>query len=133
MTAAGDYWVATSGCPSAPAVLLPHASCAVTINFRPTGSGPRSGSLTLTAASGIQHTALLAGNGTAPTLAFDQDKLDFGSQPVGGTVSLPLTIRNAGSGQVTVTAMRATAEFAVSGTCPLLEAAQSCPVKVDFV
>jgi len=132
ITATGDFWAA-GNCPTAPAALGPGAACTLTITFRPTGPGLRTGSVTMAGPAGIQHTALLTGTGTAPTLAFDHDRLDFGGVVVGGKQSQPLTIRNSGSGEAVVSAMRTTADFAVSGSCKSVGPAQPCVLTVGFL
>jgi hypothetical protein len=75
---AADFSVGSSTCPSVP--VPPEGTCAVTVKFAPSATGPRVGTLRLSDNETIPLTIIMKGTGTAP---------GGGSTGGGGTTSSP--------------------------------------------
>jgi hypothetical protein len=135
--ASGDF-PQTHNCPISPATIGPSASCTISLTFRPTGGGTRTGLLTLADnASGNPHNVNLTGTGVAPTISVLPTSLDFGDQRVGTTsAAQAVTVTNTGGGPATIFSISTSAEFAQTGNCPLspatLAASASCSINVTF-
>jgi archaellum component FlaF (FlaF/FlaG flagellin family) len=77
------------------------ANCIVEVAFRPTGTGTRAASLSISDnATGSPQTVPVSGAGTA--LHISNEVLDFGNIAVGSSSSLILTLRNLGSRSISV-------------------------------
>ncbi|WP_187290230.1 choice-of-anchor D domain-containing protein [Terriglobus saanensis] len=112
----GDFVLSANTCGS---TLPPQAGCTLSITFKPTASGARSGTLTLSSDSGI-HTASLTGVGTsAATDILSPTALNFpntvatttsSAQTVtltnNGDIALTLIATSITSGDFTVTSLR---------------------------
>jgi hypothetical protein len=130
VTASGDF-AATTLCSSVPAT----QSCLVNVTFTPTAAGSRSGTLTISDdAQGNPHSVALTGTGVASTANFIPASLNFGSQTV-GSVSAPqmITLTNTGNGQMTVTGVQVTGDFAQTNNCTTVAANNgTCTAIVTF-
>ncbi len=142
-TNAGDF-AQTNTCPLVPSLLAANATCTISATFRPTATGTRSASITLTddAPNGMQTIAL---NGTgapgAPAVTLSPTTLAFGSQAV-NTSSAPqtTTLRNSGTGPLTISTIALVGTNATSytqtNTCPIspatLAAGATCTATVTF-
>lgn len=128
--------------------LAAKASCTVQLSFTPTGTGPATGSLSLTSnASGSPHSVALTGSGVpvAPQLAWTPaaSALNFGSGTVGAALaSQTLTLANQGPGSASITELHLAgsnaADFMIDGSSSCqaggsLDAGSSCSVVVGFV
>jgi YD repeat-containing protein len=81
IVASGDFIVPTKTCGSS---LAPQTNCTISVAFKPTAVGTRTGTLMITDnASGSPHTVSLSGTGTAVTLS--PTALTFSPQLVGTT------------------------------------------------
>lgn len=110
---AAQFAIASNGC-AAPTVLAPGAACSVDVTFRPTSTGAKSASLTVTDnAAGSPHSAALTGTGAAPQIAVSPASLSFGNQRV-FTFSNPQTVTVSNPGAVDLVISGAT----ITGTNP---------------
>jgi F5/8 type C domain/Pectate lyase superfamily protein/Abnormal spindle-like microcephaly-assoc'd, ASPM-SPD-2-Hydin len=116
------------------------ASCTVSVTFKPTATGARTGSLTVNA-GGTTNTVSLSGTGTtsgggggSATLTASPSSLAFGSEPVGSkTAAQTVTVTNAGTAAASVSSVSAAAPFAQTNTCgSSIAAGASCTVSVTF-
>lgn len=126
----GDF-SATTQCSSIPA----SQSCAISVTFLPTAAGTRTGTLTINDnAQGNPHTVALTGTGIASAASFNPTSLNFPSQSVGSTSSpQAITLTNSGNGQLTVTSIQATGDFAQTNNCGTVAANNgTCTVQVTF-
>ncbi len=115
------------------------ASCTISVTFKPTQAGSRTGEVTITdSAFNSPQTAPLTGTGTGPVVSLSSP-LTFAAQLVGTpSNSQTVTLTNTGNANLTLTAMGATGPFAIasSGTSCLLSnpvaALGACTVAVTF-
>jgi uncharacterized repeat protein (TIGR01451 family) len=116
----------------------PLSSCTVTLVFRPTVVGPRSGTLAVSS-NGGNATLNLAGEGTptaVPAISVSVGALQFPSQTV-GTTSPPQTIKvsNGGTAPLQVAGVSVSGDFAIASGCtaasPLAPSA-ACVIDVTF-
>jgi hypothetical protein len=102
-----------------PATLNPGQSITLQISFDPTTAGTVNGSITIStnSLSGAISTVALSGTGIAnPVLMLSATGLDFGSDPVGTPLTLPVKLTSGGSSSVTVSSASITgAGFTFSG------------------
>ena len=114
------------------------ASCSVTFSFRPSATGARSATLTLTSNANNGAALLsLAGTGAAlatPSVSLVPASLAFGNQTVGVTsTGRSVTLNNNGSGALLISGIAATSGFAVSHNCGAsLAASASCTLTSSF-
>ncbi|MFJ4848288.1 choice-of-anchor D domain-containing protein [Streptomyces sp. NPDC088733] len=130
LAASGDF-AQTSTCgTSVPA----NGSCTVSVTFRPTATGERTGTLALTA-GGNTSTVSLTGTGTAPgpVLNTNPAALTFAGTVVGSTAAAQtVTVTNSGTSAATVSAVAATGDFSETDNCGSLPVGSSCVVTVAF-
>jgi hypothetical protein len=112
-----DFSLAGSTCPTTNTTTTIAAStdpakavCYYLVTFTPTSKAAKTGSLTLTGASGATDTATLAGTGTGP-LTISPSPASFQSVGVGSSFTLTLTVTN-NSAATDVTA----ASYTLTGT-----------------
>jgi|HubBroStandDraft_6_1064221.scaffolds.fasta_scaffold00044_20 hypothetical protein len=126
----GDF-AATTQCASIPA----SQSCTISVTFTPTVAGSRSGTLTISDnAQGNPHTVALTGTGIASAASFSPPSLNFALQAVGST-SAPqaITLTNTGNGQMTVTSVQVTGDFAQTNNCGTVAANNgTCTAQITF-
>ncbi|GAA3449488.1 Ig-like domain-containing protein [Dactylosporangium matsuzakiense] len=93
-----------TGLPATGTVLAPGQTIAVGVSYVPTTSGPHTGSLSISGANGVA-TVQLKGQGVTggAELTIDPGELDFGTVPVGTSVTKTLTVANAGNLGLTIT------------------------------
>lgn len=139
-TTAGAFG-ATSNCPSPPAALQAGSRCTIELRFSPSASGPASGALRLTSNAFNQPIDVaLTGRGTAASVIFGFQHLDFGSVPV-GSASAPLTVglTNSGTAPLSITSIAVPVGFRlVQHTCPIAPAHtlaphDSCSLALAFI
>lgn len=133
IAASGDF-VATNNCGP---TLAAGANCTVTVIFKPTVSGSRSGTLAVTDnAPDSPQSAALTGSGAdpAPAIAISPASLNFAATTVGDTSGAQaVSVTNTGSADLTFSAIAASGDFAQSNTCgATLAAGKSCTVAVTF-
>ncbi|WP_202871743.1 choice-of-anchor D domain-containing protein [Kribbella pratensis] len=110
------------------------ASCTVSVTFRPTAAGSRSGNLTVNA-SGITNTVPLSGTGVAPgpILNANPASLSFPDTQVGSSSSAQtVAVTNSGTTSATVSGVTATGDFSQTNNCSALAVGASCTVTVTF-
>ncbi len=108
------------------------AACSICVTFSPSGTGTRTGKITVTDSDGSSpQTTVLSGLGTlvelSPTL------LNFGGVALGSTATLPLTLANVGPTTVSITSMRANTDYTASNNCGSSVAPSgTCTINVTF-
>jgi hypothetical protein len=139
VTATGDYSAGNGTCPANGGALAGGASCMVAITFKPTVTGQRTGTLSVTtSASTGPLTVALTGIGATSQLTATPASLAFGNIAVGSAANATLTLSNAGTLTATGLANSITgpnaAEFAVTTPCTVTQLApnQGCTQVVTF-
>jgi parallel beta-helix repeat protein len=130
ITAGGDF-AQTNNCGSS---IAASGSCTVSVTFRPTATGNRTGSLTVDA-GGITNTVSLAGTGTAPgpVLGTSPGGLSFAGTVVGSTATAQtVTVTNSGTTSATVSGVTVTGDFSQTNNCTTIAVGASCAVTVSF-
>jgi hypothetical protein len=131
ISTAGDF-IQSHTCGSTLAVL---ASCTISVTFKPTLRGGRSGTMSIgdNAAGSPQSISL---NGTGTVVEFSPSSLNFGLHRIGDVHSLSTTLTNTGSTPLSITSITitgATAAFSQTNSCGSSVAAQgSCSITVRF-
>jgi Abnormal spindle-like microcephaly-assoc'd, ASPM-SPD-2-Hydin len=108
--------------------------CDINIVFKPTASGIRTGTLTVSASGQTIQVIQLTGNGTAPAETLTPTALAFEPQLTGTTsLPLPVQISNSGTGPLTITSLQISGDFAQSNACgsPVIPGT-NCVVQVTF-
>jgi hypothetical protein len=119
--------------------VVPGGFCVVTVVFRPSAVGTRSGQIIVTSNAGsTPQTVDLTGIGLAASMSLDPSVLSFGSQQV-GTAAAPQVIRLTSSGPaaLSIDSIVASGDFQVaSHTCDIRPEYQpvgtSCKIEVIF-
>ena len=132
ITASGDF-SQTHTCGSSVAA---GASCTLSVTFKPTATGSRSGTLTITDnASPATQTVSLTGTGVAaPTVSLSPTSLTFPAQAVGsGSSAQSVTLSNTGSATLSITSITVSGDFSQTHTCgSSVAAGASCTLSVTF-
>jgi len=138
-TNATSFLISANTCTTS---LAAGASCAVSVEFKPTAAGTLTASLSIADnATGSPQTVSLAGTGTAaaPAVTLTPASLTFVSTTVGSTTAPQVvTIKNSGTATLTLTSETLTGKNATSflisaNTCTTsLAAGASCAVSVEF-
>ncbi|PYU91478.1 MAG: hypothetical protein DMG25_14595, partial [Acidobacteria bacterium] len=131
----GDF-AQTNNCGSSVAA---GAKCTINVTFRPTATGTRTGTLTVTDnASGSPQTVSLTGIGVRPAASVSPTSLLFLPQLI-GTTSAPqrVTLSNTGSGPLLINSIATSGgnsgDFAQTNNCgSSLAAGASCTINVTF-
>jgi hypothetical protein len=130
-------YVLTNKCPISPSFVAPGANCTILAAFKPTSSGTKTGTVSITDnAAGSPHTVSLTGVGTV--VSFSPASLNFGTVTV-GTSSAPqtVTLTNNASGQaLSVTDVALTGanpgDFSQTNNCSSVPAKGTCTITVTF-
>jgi len=136
IAASGDF-SETDNCGTG---LAPTASCTINITFKPTATGTRTGTLTLTDnAVGSPQSVSLTGLGiNAPAISLVPASLTFSSQRVGSqSTSQPVTMTNTGNAILNISSITITgadpSDFSQTNTCSsTLAAGSTCTINVSF-
>ncbi len=135
IAASGDF-AENNNCGASLAI---NATCAISVTFKPSAEGARTGTLTITDnAGGSPQTVALSGIGIEPMAVLSASTLDFGSQYIGlnGTPQT-VTLSNTGSGAtapLSISGISASAGFVESSNCgSSLAIGASCTISVSFV
>jgi 6-phosphogluconolactonase (cycloisomerase 2 family) len=128
----GDF-TQTNNCGSSVAA---GGSCTVQVTFKPTSSGTRSGTLTVSdnAVGSASQTVSLTGTGLGATANLSVSALTFSSENV-GTTSLPstVTLSNTGNAVLSISSIATTGDFAQTSNCGTSVAVgANCQVSVTF-
>jgi hypothetical protein len=113
------------------------ASCTITVTFKPTQTGPRTASVTITDdAAGSPQTIGLSGTGlvSGPNATLSATSLTFATQLVGTSSSAqPVTLTNYGKIALSIASIAASGDFSQANTCgSSLAAEASCSISVTF-
>ncbi|MEY9910809.1 riboflavin synthase alpha subunit [Catenulispora sp. MAP12-49] len=130
IAATGDF-AQTNNCGSS---IAANGSCTVSVTFKPTASGARSGSLTVNA-GGVTDTVSLSGSGVAPgpVLAANPASLAFARTAVGVSAGpQTVTISNSGTSAATVSGVSVTGDFSQTNNCSSIAVNGTCTVTVNF-
>ncbi len=143
----GDFSLSpASNCPILPSTLSPNSpnnSCTINVLFKPTTTGLRSASVTVTDnAGGSPQSIPLAGTGTSPGVNFSLPNLTFGPQDVSTSSTPPMTVMlsNTGNGPLTISSIGFTGtnpgDFSQTNNCPssssTLNQNSACTISVTF-
>jgi hypothetical protein len=131
IAASGDF-SQTNTCKSSLAV---SGSCTLSVTFKPTAAGTRTGAVTITDnASPATQTVSLTGTGTAPVVSLSRTSLTFPAQKLGTSSSAQsVTLKNTGSASLTITSFRLSGNFSQTNTCgSSVAAGASCTLSVTF-
>jgi hypothetical protein len=151
-TNAGDFAFAAPAttCPTAGGNLAGGANCIVSLTFKPTATGVRAATVTITdnagGVAGTTQVVTLGGTGTAPAVTLAPNPLPaFGNQRVGTTsTGQTVTITNSGTASLAINSIAITGvnsgDFALTGTgaTPCVQGAQviavgaNCMMSVTF-
>jgi len=121
--------------PTCGAVLAAHASCSISVTFKPTAAGDSQGSLNVSDDAGTQS-IVLVGFGTLVKLS--PPKVAFANQTVGTTsLAKNVTLKNAQTVTLNVSSINMTGDFALAPltTCPsngAVLAGKSCIIAITF-
>src|SRR5207249_4233836 len=138
----GDY--ALGGLGTCVTSLATGSSCTISVTFKPTATGTRTGSVTITdSATGSPQKISLTGSGVSsgtstPVASLSPTSLAFGNQTVGTTsAARVITLSNTGTASLSISgiAVRGTnsADFIQTHTCGAsLAAGTSCTISVTF-
>jgi hypothetical protein len=115
-------------------------SCQVQVRFQPTGSGPRSATLSVFIAGVYSLDIPLSGSGaggsTGPLVSVNPTSWNFGNQAVGSASAVKtFTVTNSGDQSLSIGTLAVSGNFAVSGnTCngATVPAAGTCTFGVTF-
>ncbi len=130
IAATGDF-AQTNSCGSS---IAANGTCTVSVTFKPTAAGSRTGSLTVNA-GGTTSTVSLSGTGVAPgpVLNANPGSLSFAGTAVGSTsAAQSVTVSNSGTTSASVSAVTTTGDFAQTNACATLAVGASCTVSVTF-
>jgi hypothetical protein len=134
ITSSGDY-AETSTCPT---TLNAGQSCTITVTFKPTAAGTRSGAVTLkdNSPGSPSQTITLTGTGETLALGFSPSSLNLGSVVPGFSSSMSATLTNDGSSAVNITGTSispADGTFTQTNNCPAtLTVQQTCTFTIVF-
>jgi Abnormal spindle-like microcephaly-assoc'd, ASPM-SPD-2-Hydin/Beta-propeller repeat len=146
IAASGDFAETSTGmnaCPINPATLAAGATCTINVTFTPTALGPRTGTLAVTDnAVASPQTVSLTGTGVAaPSVGLTPTSLTFSGQMLTTTsAAQPVTLKNTGTGPLTINTIAASGDFAETSTgmnaCPIspatLAGGATCTINVTF-
>jgi subtilisin family serine protease len=128
----GDF-SQTNNCGTA---LAAGASCLLSVAFKPTTTGNRTGMVTIAddALGGSPQTVSLSGSGISPKGAFSPSSLTFASQLVStSSTSQTLTLTSSGVGPLSISGFTLTGDFSQTNNCGItLAAGASCSVYIVF-
>jgi hypothetical protein len=141
VTVSGDF--ALAGVGTCGTSLAAGTSCTISVNFTPTTTGTRMGTITVTdSATGSPQTIPLSGSGVSsgtptPAVSLSPSSLSFGNQVVGTTSAVKfVTLTNTGNATLTFSgSFLISSDFAFGGlgTCgSTVAAGASCTISVKF-
>jgi hypothetical protein len=115
------------------------ANCSISVRFKPTATGNRSASVTITDdASGSPQSVSLTGTGTAPVVMLSMTSINFPGQLVTtASATQNVTLANNGSATLNITSITITGansgDFSETNTCGAsVAAATNCTISVTF-
>jgi hypothetical protein len=142
ITPSGDF--ALAGLGTCGTSLAAGVSCTTSVSFKPTATGTRTGSVTITdSATGSPQKIALSGSGVSsgtgtPVLSLSPTSLAFGNQTVGTTSAAKVvTLSNTGTAALSITSIAVAGtnigDFTQTHTCGAsLAAGAKCTISVTF-
>ena len=134
VSTSGDF-AQTNTCGSSVAA---GANCVISVSFKPTASGTRTGTLSIAdnSSSSPQNVAL-TGTGAAvpaPLVSLSPSSLTFSSTTVGATSSpLSVTLSNTGNASLSISGIYTSGDFAQTNTCgSSVAVGANCGIHVTF-
>ena len=108
-------------------------SCTMMVEFKPTASGARSGTLTVTD-SGVTSPQPSLSPALVPTFPVSPLSLTFASTLVGSTTAAKtVSLKNIGTSAISITGINAAGDFAQANTCgSSLAAGATCAIHVTY-
>jgi hypothetical protein len=132
ISASGDFEVSGTTCAS---TLDGGSSCTISVVFKPTSSGSKAGTLTVsTDASNGDQSIPLSGTGTLPGAKLSSTSLSFGNWAV-GVASTPKTVKlsNTGTATLKISSISVSGDYKQTNGCgATLAAGASCTITVTF-
>lgn len=117
-------------------VLAVGAHCDLTATFTPSGSGLKTGSISIpSTVSGSPHTIALTGSGVLPAVTVNASSHDFGEVEVGTTsTAQSFLITNSGTGSLQIATISVAGPFSVDDACDgaAIPAGASCSFTARF-
>jgi hypothetical protein len=135
IAASGDFIIAanTTGGPTCAGTLAPATSCFIQVQFAPTSTGTRSGTLTITTPATTLTSALTGYGAADPGLSLSPNALLFNLTPSVTAGTQTLTVGNTGSATLTLASpTTTTSSFTSSSACTNLAAGATCTITVNF-
>jgi len=112
------------------------ASCTISVTFKPTASGTRTGTVTIAdnANPGAQTVSLTGTGVIAPIVSLSPASLTFSPQPLGtGSSARTVTLKNTGKATLSISSIKPTGDFSQTNTCgSSVKAGASCTLEVAF-
>ncbi|MGA8865906.1 MAG: choice-of-anchor D domain-containing protein [Candidatus Sulfotelmatobacter sp.] len=104
------------------ATVVAGGSCTISVTFKPTATGTRTGSLTITDdASSSPQVVSLSGTGTssaAPAVSLSSTSMSFTAQVVGSTSAAQMvTVTNVGTANLIITGISASGDYSETDSC----------------
>jgi hypothetical protein len=118
--------------------LAPLTACTVKVSFRPNSGGKKTLKATVTTSGSATPIVLtFTGEGVAPKLVVETNRIDFGMLKVGGsTPAQRVTLRNEGSASVRIDSVQVLGDataFSLNSACtPTIEPSASCEITLAF-
>lgn len=110
-------------------------SCSISVTFKPSAGGTRTGAITVDYASSASKTITLSGIGSLVSVS--PTALNFGNVNAGGkAVSMTVTVANPGAASAGISSVKLAAPpvYRLKNACPtLLAAGASCTLTVKFI
>lgn len=128
----GDFVLTQNPCVES---LASQTGCTVSLVFKPTVAGLRTGELTFVDAAGTQQIQLSGNGQSPPVLTLSTLSLSFGDQTI-GTQSAPLalTLSNSGDFSVQDIGVQLSGSFTAVNNCGTsLAASSSCTIEVSYL
>jgi len=129
----------TNNCPISPNTLNAGQSCTITVNFKPSTTGSRNGTITLkdNAAGNPQQTISTSGTGEQYNFGLAPTSLTFPNElPGNSSPAMSVTVMADGATQVSIASISispANGTFTQTNGCPAtLQPGQSCTVQIVF-
>ncbi|MGC1905827.1 MAG: choice-of-anchor D domain-containing protein [Candidatus Acidiferrum sp.] len=109
--------------------------CDISVVFKPSVTGPRTGTLTVAFGGSIaSQTVALSGNAGQAGVILSPTSLTFGTQPVGTTSGAQqISVTNNGTGPLQITSVQTTGPFAATTACGApVGPSSDCTIQVTF-
>jgi phospholipase C len=126
----GDFVITSNNCGSTVTV---GNSCTMMVEFKPTASGARTGTLTVTD-TGVTSPETIALSGIGSNISVAPLSLTFASTLVGSTTAAKtVSVKNIGTSAISITGVNAAGDFAQVNTCgSSLAAGATCAIHVTY-